>query len=315
VTEGSREDPPAEGDPDDPLAEDPAARRRRRRFLRDTLLVVAALLVLGIVFSILQTTIRFLDDDDFTADGVRTIDLRVDDGDVSVEARPTPDSARSAAVEARVRYFLRKPEVLFENDGADARLRTRCEWPSRCDIDVRSSVPAATDVTTRTGSGDLLVEGPAGVVDARTSNGSVTVRDATRDVRAAVGDGDLRIVGVSGAVRGEVVAGEFEVEDVGGALRLRTGEGGLTATGVRSSDVEIESGAGNVEVEFDERPARVEIEVGAGNLTVGVPAGRYRIDAEVEIGDLEVSGIDEDPDATRRITIRSGEGDVTVRGA
>lgn len=300
-------------DPSDPLADDPARRRRRRRTLRDILIVAGVLLILGITFSILQNTVRVLDDDDFSADGITSVDLEVDDGDVNVSARETADDG-SMSVEAQARYFLRKPDIDFEDDGSVGRLRTACEWPSNCDIDVRTSVPRGTDATLRTGAGDLSVLGPAGVVDARASDGSITVDGAERDVRVAISDGDITVQNITGAVRAEVTTGDLALEEVSGALRIRTGEGEVSATGLRSSDAEFESGTGNVDIDFDSTPERVEVDIGAGNLTLAVPSGTYRLDTDLGAGDLSVEGVEQDPEAARRITIRSGEGNVTVRG-
>lgn len=282
--------------------------------LRDILIVAGVLLALGITFSILQNTIRFHDGDDFTADGVESVDLRVDDGDVNVSARETGDGARSATVETQVRYFLRKPDVRFEDDDTEARIRTSCEWPSNCDIDVSADVPPETDATLRTDAGDLTVTGPAGVVDARASDGEIVVDGARRDVRVAVADGDVSVANVAGAVRAEVTNGDLALASLNGPLRIRTAEGDLTGADLTSSDAEIESGTGNVDLEFAETPERIEIDIGAGNLTLVVPSGTYRLDESRGAGSIDTEGITEDPEAPNRITIRSGEGNVTITG-
>lgn len=301
-------------DPDDPLADDPERRRQRRRVLRDTLIVVGVLLLLGVAFSILQNSVRFKEDDTFTATGIRTADVEVDDGDININARETTGSDRSATVEAQVRYFLRKPDVSFEDDDDEARIRTSCEWPSNCDVDVSADVPAGTDATLLTGAGDLTVSGPAGVVDARASDGSISVDGAQRDVRAAVSDGDMSIVNTDGAIRAEVTNGDLELASLSGPLRIRTAEGEITGAALSSTDAEIESGTGNVDLEFTETPERVEIDIGAGNLTLALPSGTYRLDESRGAGSIGTQGITENPDAPNRITIRSGEGDVTITG-
>lgn len=310
---GAPDGPEPHSDPDDPLAGDPARRRRRRRFLRDILLVAGVLLILGITFSILQNSVRFLAEDDFSAAGIESVDLEVDDGDVNVSVRERAGDA-STSVRTRTRFFLREPGVNFEGDGTLGRLRTSCEWPSNCDVDVQASVPQGADATLRTGAGDLSILGPAGVVDARASDGSITVDGAQRDVRVAISDGDIAVQHVTGAVRAEVTAGDLALADISGALRVRTGEGDVAATGLTSTDAEFESGTGNVDIAFQAPPERVEVDIGAGNLVLGVPSGTYRLDADLGAGDLSVEGIERDPEAARRITIRSGEGNVAVVG-
>ncbi len=301
-------------DPDDPLADDPTRQRRRRRVLRDILIVAGVLLLLGIAFSILQNSIRFLDEDDFTADGVESVNISVDDGDVNVIARDSAGASRPATVRTQVRYFLRKPDVRFEDDDTEARLRTSCEWPSNCDIDVSADVPEDTDATIRTDAGDLTVTGPAGVVDARASDGSVTVDGSRRDVRAAITEGDMSIANVAGAVRAEVTNGDLELASLAGPLRIRMAEGDLVGTELTSTDAEIESGTGNVDLVFTTTPERIEIDIGAGNLTLTVPSGTYRVDESRGAGSIDTEGITEDAEAPDRITIRSGEGNVTITG-
>lgn len=283
--------------------------------LRDILIVAGVLLALGITFSILQNSVRFLDDDDFTADGVESADIAVDDGDININARESAGSTRSATVETQVRYFLRKPDVRFEDEETEARVRTSCEWPSNCDIDVSADVPRGTDATLRTDAGDLTVAGPAGVVDARTTDGSITVDGGLRDVRVAVADGEISVANVAGAVRAEVTNGDLDLASLSGPLRIRTAEGELSGADLTSTDAEIESGTGNVDLEFTGTPERVEIDIGAGNLTLTVPRGSYRLDESRGAGSIDTEGITQDPEAPNRIAIRSGEGNVTIIGS
>ncbi len=46
-----------------------------------------------------------------------------------------------------------------------------------------------------------------------------------------------------------------------------------------------------------------------------MPAGAYRLDATTRSGDVHVSGVRDDPRATRSITVDVTAGDIVVRGA
>ncbi len=281
----------------------------RRRALWTIVGVAGGLLALGVLFSVLQATVRSDAADTFPVDAAEGVDVSVPRGDIRITAE---GDARTLLADSS--YFLRSPSLDLTEDAGVTRLRGECGWPSSCDIDVTGRVPAGTDVTLRAERGDLVVDGRPGVVDVRSERGAVRVEGPARDVQIASGSGEVTVIGALGAVRAEAVAGDIGLTGLSGSIRARGGEGVVLGEALRSAEVEVEGGAGGVRLRFAEAPDRVEVDVGEGPAEIIVPAGRYRLDTDVNQGDLVVEGIIEDPDATRRIRVRTIQGDATVEG-
>ena len=69
------------------------------------------------------------------------------------------------------------------------------------------TVPAATSVRARTGSGAQTVAGVAGPVNAATGSGRVTLTDIPGAVQAATGSGAIEARGIGGAFDGRTGSG------------------------------------------------------------------------------------------------------------
>jgi len=96
-------------------------------------------------------------------------------------------------------------------------------------------------------------------------------------------------------------------------LDVDAGTGDVRATDLRSEDVTISNGIGDVVARFLVAPRIVTIESGTGNVVVGVPAGRYAITTDTGIGDATIrEGIVDDPSSPYRISIDAGVGDVVL---
>lgn len=290
---------------------DAVERRARRRVLWLILGIAGGLLLLGILFGVLQATVRQDFARAFPVQAGQAIDVSVPAGDVAVTATGRGDGE----IRADATYFVRAPRLDEEGSAADlVKVRAECGFLSSCDFDVTADVAAGTDVTLRSESGDLRVGGTTGVVDARSEDGDVTVEGTSFDVRAASAVGTVTVRGATGSVRAEAVAGDLVMTGISGAIRARNGEGVITADDLTSKEVEAEGGSGGVRLTFAEPPDRVEVDVAEGPAEIVVPAGRYRLDTDVNQGDLEVTGIEEDPDASRRIVVRTIQGDATIEG-
>src|ERR1700758_2726735 len=101
-------------------------------------------------------------------------------------------------------------------------------------VDYEITVPAETTVRTRSGSGDQIIEGTHGNVDAQTGSGDVKLTNLTGEVRLQTGSGDVRARQISGAVHGGTGSGDIEIEETGqGDVDLRTGSGGINARGIQ----------------------------------------------------------------------------------
>ena len=97
------------------------------------------------------------------------------------------------------------------------------------------------------------------------------------------------------------------------SLDFRLGQGDIRGDGLASRTVTVDSGTGDVLLDFTAPPRNVQIGSGTGDVTVLVPAGSYAIQIDTGLGDKHIDqGITNDPLATNVIRIESGTGDVSV---
>jgi DUF4097 and DUF4098 domain-containing protein YvlB len=159
-------------------------------------------------------------------------------------------------------------------------------------------------------------------------NGDVSVTGATAEVRAASGNGKVR-VSAGGSVNASSGNGDVSVERAGGPVKASSGNGRVTVATSRGP-VNASSGNGDVEVTMDaiaDVPDDMELSSGNGTITVTVPGDfTGEIDASTGSGKFfsdfprTIRGrIDpQHGRATigrggRRLTMRSGNGDVELR--
>lgn len=237
----------------------------------------------------------------------RVVEL-VTDGPVEVRA----SSGRDVRVERTGRYAWDEPRYTVEERGDRLVVTYRCgwSWAGVCSTSLSAEVPEGTEVVVRSGDGVIRAEGPlgdvdlrtsdgdvavsgvAGAVDARTSDGRVDVQDASGDVAVRTSDGDVTLRDVGGDADVTAVDGALEVDGVAGSLTARTSDGDVTVAAV-AGDVTARSADGDVTVHGTGEPVALEI------VTVD---GRQVVDAPT------------DPAAGRRVSVRTGDGDVSYLG-
>jgi DUF4097 and DUF4098 domain-containing protein YvlB len=97
------------------------------------------------------------------------------------------------------------------------------------------------------------------------------------------------------------------------SLDVHLGQGDIRADRLAARTATVESGTGDVDLEFTTAPRNVQIDGGTGDVTVLVPAGSYAIQLDTGLGDRHIDqGIVNDPLSTNVIRINSGTGDVSV---
>ena len=106
-------------------------------------------------------------------------------------------------------------------------------------------------------------------------------------------------------------AGDLTLRDLTGALKVTTGAGDVEATGIAAAKTVVDTGAGDLKLAFATAPEQVDMESGSGNITLTVPGGPYKLDVQTGAGGQQIS-IPTDPASTRKITVKTGAGDVKV---
>src|SRR5207245_6711226 len=84
----------------------------------------------------------------------------------------------------------------------------------------------------RAGSGSQSLDGINGRVEANTGSGSITLRDINGDLDASTGSGTIRAMGIRGG------------------LRMHTGSGGIQVQGEQTSQWELGTGSGRIDIDL-----------------------------------------------------------------
>jgi len=149
-------------------------------------------------------------------------------------------------------------------------------------------------------------------IDANTGDGRITVDGVDGDLRAHTGDGAIHLERVNGAVDAKSGDGSIEVDGTIKKLDVRSGDGRVRvhAQGAGpAADWSMSTGDGSVVLEVpDGFGAELDASTGDGRVRVsdvafsGSSDGRHRRSAQGRIGQ-----------GGPRITIRSGDGSISVR--
>jgi putative adhesin len=220
--------------------------------------------------------------------------------DIAFEVRKTNDGITICA-------------IIADEDCDDDGVRHRGRWNDdyngrRVNFTIR--VPKGVNLGVGSGNGDVSVSGASAEVIAGSGNGRVRV-SAGGTVRASSGNGDV------------------SVDHAGGPVHASSGNGRVTVATSRGP-VNASSGNGDVEVTMDalaDVADDMELSSGNGTITVTVPANfAGEIDASTGSGkfysDFEMTLRGRiDPQHVRgtigrggrRLTMRSGNGDVELR--
>lgn len=209
------------------------------------------------------------------AGSVRSVDVDVEAGRIHVVA-----GEGETTIHRTRRYLFGAPTVEETLVDGVLRVRAECGTPIelRCAVDYRLEVPAGISLRVRTDRGSVTVEGITGTVDVET------------------GAGGVRLAGTRGPLQLQTSAGSIEGDDVVAGF------------------VDAGTDAGRIRLSLAEPSGRVDLRTDAGSIDLALPLapGGYRVTTETRAGDVEVS-VDEDPEAGRAVTARTGAGDIRVR--
>jgi DUF4097 and DUF4098 domain-containing protein YvlB len=228
--------------------------------------------------------------------GSGDIEVRIGEaGTVQVQARIRAWALNGSDAMERVREVEADPPV--EQSGNTIRLGLRrdgrWDW-NQVSISYLVTVPSDTRLRTRTGSGDQLLPGVQGDVDASSGSGELRIGNVGGSVRATAGSGDITVAGSVGGVEARTGSGDVVVSGAGaGRTGIGTGSGDVRVTGVRGP-LSLHTASGSIEVEGTPT-APWNVAASSGDITVvmnGSPAfdlvassssGRIESDAPVTV--------------------------------
>jgi Toastrack DUF4097 len=153
-------------------------------------------------------------------------------------------------------------------------------------IDYEITAPADTALKTKSGSGDLTVEGLQRGADLESGSGDFRLRDIKGDVRLHTGSGDVEAQSLSGGFEGTAGSGDIRLEEQGtGNVRIHTGSGNVEAHGVNGS-LSLETGSGDVRTD-GKLAGPWELRTGSGDVEIHLPGdAAFDLDATTSSGDV-----------------------------
>ena len=248
------------------------------------------------------------------------VDLEVTTGSGDITIRPgqagavrisgkiqAHDNWDDSNAEKKVRYLEQNPPI--QQDGNHIRIGhlEERELNRNVSIDYEIEVPAETQVTSATGSGDVSVEGIRGPVKATSGSGDMKLHSLQSDVTLRTGSGDVSLEEVSGGrVEVQTGSGDVKLRDLRCAMRVRTGSGDISAEGELTGDWTLQAGSGGITVQLaSETGFELDAHTSSGEIHTSLP-----ITVEGGIGHGELRGKVKGGGA--RLQLRTGSGDITI---
>ena len=198
--------------------------------------------------------------------------------------------------EELVRRFETDPPIEFSGGRLRVGHIEERAYQRNVSISYEIEVPPETAVKSRTGSGDQVISGVTGPVQAGSGSGAVTVTDIGGSVEAHTGSGAIRAEGIGGAFKARTGSGSVRlVQSAPGDVEVSTGSGSMNLSGINGA-LQAHAGSGRIMGE-GEQNGRWDLETGSGAISVRLP-----------------------PDASFELNARSGSGHVytdhpiTLRG-
>jgi DUF4097 and DUF4098 domain-containing protein YvlB len=156
-------------------------------------------------------------------------------------------------------------------------------------IDYEITAPSDTKVRTKSGSGDLTIEGMQAGIDVETGSGDVRLEDLAGDIRIHTGSGNVQARGAAGPLEARAGSGDIKIEERSkGDVRLETGSGDIEARGI-DGGLRASTGSGNVHV--DGTPASSwSVRTGSGDAELRLPQeAAFDLDVSSSSGSVSVN--------------------------
>jgi DUF4097 and DUF4098 domain-containing protein YvlB len=181
-------------------------------------------------------------------------------------------------------------QVEVQERGDELRLRERFLGRSaRGSATWFVTVPADTELSFSSASGDFESRGDYGGLEAGSASGRISIEDLDGRIDINTASGAVRLRGVSGDLSVTTASGAVEIADFGGRLRLRTAAGDVELNDP-AAEIEATTAAGSIDVSelrltgecsFSSAAGDVDVEMAAAptfDLSLTSAAGTVELD-------------------------------------
>jgi Putative adhesin len=255
-------------------------------------------------------------------------------GNVTLREAPGGTTAQLTGV---VQYGLVRPGINESLTPTGANFGVNCEdiMGTNCGVNAALDVPARTAVTLWSNGGNITASGFSSGMTLWAQGGNVAATNLAGNLQLDTGGGNLAATGLTGSLQigtegGNVGAGDWtsrstmrvdtgggdlNLNGLSGDLQLATEGGNVDVSGMASRVVSMDSGGGDVTLAFTQVPQDLVISAEGGNVTVILPPGSTKYDIttpDLAGGNPNYPSSLVDPKSSRKITINSGGGDVSI---
>lgn len=219
----------------------------------------------------------------FKVEGRPVVDLSTFDGAIDVQSWGKSEVLVRVESRASSKELLKSIDVHGSSQDSHVVVKVTAEDRQAWDLTTGgmsrsarlvATVPVDSEVRLHSGDGSVHVERVRGVIDARTLDGRIVMREVGGEVVADSGDGSVQVEDLDGRCTVSTRDGSVLVTGrLRGALSARSGDGSVTVRAAEGSaisdDWSIETGDGGVVVALpDEVDARLDLRTDDGRITL-----------------------------------------------
>lgn len=178
----------------------------------------------------------------------------------------------------------------------EVHIPRKCARHGVCHVELR--VPRETKVALSSTNGKICLEGIDRSIRARSSNGSISIREVKGDIDVTTANAKVACRCTHGHLRARSSNGKIEVGGHQGSLDASTSNGVIKASleGLDETGVSLTTSNGRIALELPDQPD--------ADVDIRVENGLIRNDLELE---------DKSGDATGRVRGRAGKGGTPIR--
>ncbi|MEW5984746.1 MAG: DUF4097 family beta strand repeat-containing protein [Acidobacteriota bacterium] len=208
---------------------------------------------------------------------------------------------RSRDVDQRIRRIEQNPPI--EQQGNTIHIGRFDDERLQQDISISYdvTVPGATTLEARSGSGSQRIGDIAGPVEASTGSGSIEIGRIAGAVVASAGSGSLEVDG-AGSLEARTGSGRIRAAAVSGRTSARSGSGSIWIAQTGKGDVEVSASSGGVTLTGVDGAVRVRCSSGSVSIE-GRPSGPWSVDSSSGPVTLELP-----PDASFELDASTSSG-------
>lgn len=261
---------------------------------------------------------------DKTVSAKAPVEVNIATGSGSIEVTPGSDGAirvlgeihinnrwrnrNDGDIMARVREIEQHPPIEQEGNRVSIGHTHGDDDSLYRDISIsyRVTVPAGTNLTSRSGSGSQEIGALAGPVSVSSGSGSVHVGATGGAVHAGTGSGSITIDGAKERVEATTGSGSITLHQIAGAAKASSGSGSIELEQTAKGNVELSTGSGQIRVrganggvavnsasgsiDISGKPdADWTLSSSSGTISLAVPTGTpFTLDARTTSGSLDI---------------------------